>query len=209
MKKKELTLMLLTLIPLLGAVNHSEAADLTSQPAAVTTPPLPAVAAPAPAPAPVVEPDASMINCQYKLSPSLKEPSQNFISTWAKKATIQSFQFNPTSIDAELLALKACFTDQGFKGFSDALDKSGNLAAIKSKQLTVKSKVTGEAMIQAKKDNQWKVKLPLEVTYENKEQKLVQQLDVDLLISRQSDGGLGIIQVIATPQKPVGQAAKT
>ena len=198
--------MLLTLIPLLGAVNHSEAADTTTQqqPPTITTP----TAAVAPAPVPVVEPDASMINCQYKLPSELKTPSDKFISTWAKKATIQSFQFNPTTIDPELLALKACFTEQGFKGFNDALDKSGNLAAIKSKQLTVKSNVTGEAMVQIKKDNQWKIKLPLEVTYENKDQKLVQLLDVDLLISRQSDGGFGIIQIIATPQKPVGQVTK-
>ncbi|MFZ4077169.1 MAG: DotI/IcmL family type IV secretion protein [Legionellaceae bacterium] len=193
MKKKELTCLLLTLIPLLGAVHRTQAADVPTQPVieAVQT------TTPAPQPAPAVP---AVIDCQYKLPADLIEPTQAMLSTWAKQAAIQSFQFNPDTLDAQLTALKACYTELGFKGFNEALEKSGNLNAIKSKKLTVKSTVKGEIVIQTKKDNQWKIKLPLEVTYENKDQKLTQNLTIDLLITRQSSGALGIMQVIAIPQ---------
>lgn len=165
------------------------------------TPPSPAAVPTSPTSSSSTEPNISQINCQYRLPSDMKVPSQNVLSNWAKKAAIQSFQYNPGSVDSELTALKSCFTEQGYKGYMDALEKSGNLAAIKAKQLTVKSNVTGDTVIQDKKDNQWKIRVPLEVTYENTEQKLVQTLNVDLLVFRQSSGALGIMQVIAVPQQ--------
>ena len=200
MKKKELTLVLAALIPLLGAVNRSQAADSPPQPLADEKPAIVA--------APIVEPDAASINCQYRLPSEVKTPSQTLLANWAKKAAVQSFQFNPATLDTELTELKKCYTDLGFKGFNDALEKSGNLAAIKSKQLTVNSIVQGDATVEVKKDNQWRVKLPLNVTYENKDQKLVQSLNVELLITRKPSGELGIIQVIATPHVKVDEAIK-
>ena len=61
------------------------------------------------------------------------------IKTWAEAAAMQSFSFNPNSLDNELSQLKTCYTNQGWQGFNDALQKSDNLSAIKSQYLTVTS----------------------------------------------------------------------
>ncbi len=141
------------------------------------------------------------MDCHYHFSKDMKTIDLALVKQWAEKAVVQSFDFNSTSIDNELLALKSCFTDQGWQGFDQAFNASGNLNAIKKQQLAVSSQLNGKASVQFVKDNQWKASLPLQVTYQNKEHKLVQALTVDLLISRKSSGDLGIMQLIAIPSK--------
>ena len=144
------------------------------------------------------------IDCKYRLPAETSSIEQSLVSTWAKQATAQSFNFNPTTIDDELTKLKACYTDQGWQGFNDALQKSGNIGAIKSQHLTVSSQVDGEMTINLVKDNQWKVTVPLQVVYQNDKEKLTQLLAVDLVIGRKISGDLGIMQMIATPRNPTG-----
>jgi hypothetical protein len=43
--------------------------------------------------------------------------------------------------------------------------------------------------------------LPLQVVYQNTEEKLTQQLTVDVLVGRKPNGDLGILQMVATPNK--------
>lgn len=149
---------------------------------------------PAPQPAPV-------INCKYRIPAETTNIEQSLISTWAGKAAVQSFDFNPATIDDELVELKPCYTDQGWQGFNDALQKSGNVAAIKSQHLTVSSQVDGDVKINPIKDNQWKVTVPMQVVYQNDKEKLTQLLTVDLLIGRKISGDLGIMQMIAAPRQ--------
>ena len=103
-------------------------------------------------------------------------------------------------MDTQLEKLKPCFTDQGWQGFHDALDKSGNINAIKTQNVTVTSHIDGEVKINPVKENQWKVTLPMTILYQNDKEKLNQQLSVDLLIGRKTSGNLGIMQVIASPK---------
>lgn len=145
------------------------------------------------------------IDCQYRIPADKNNIDQSIISTWAKKAAVQSFEFNPASIDQELTTLKACYTDQGWQGFNDALEKSGNINAIKTQHLTVNSQVDGELTITAVKDNQWKVTVPMQVVYQNEKDKLTQLLSVELLVGRKVSGDLGIMQMIATPRPSAAQ----
>ena len=144
------------------------------------------------------------IDCKYRLPAETSNIEQSLVSSWAKQAATQSFNFNPTSVDDELSGLKDCYTDQGWQGFNDALQKSGNIGAIKSQHLTVSSQVDGEMTINLVKDNQWKVTVPLQVVYQNDKEKLTQLLAVDLVIGRKISGDLGIMQMIATPRNPTG-----
>ena len=105
-------------------------------------------------------------------------------------------------------SLKNCYTDQGWQGFNEALQKSGNITAIKSQNLTVSSQVDGDLKLNAIKDNQWKVTIPLQVVYQNDKEKLTQLLTVDLLIGRKISGDLGIIQMIAAPRDPIDKGAQ-
>ena len=145
-----------------------------------------------------------VIDCKYRLPAETSNIEETLVSTWAQKAASQSFDFNPATIDEELTTLKTCYTDQGWQGFNDALQKSGNISAIKSQHLTVSSQVDGEITINTVKDNQWKVTVPLQVVYQNDKEKLTQLLAVDLVIGRKISGDLGIMQMIATPRKDTG-----
>ena len=148
---------------------------------------------------------APVINCKYHIAADTGAIAQSYLSTWAGKAAVQSFDFNPIRIDDELTELKTCYTDQGWQGFNDALKKSGNIESIKTQHLTVSSQIEGDVKITLIKDNQWKASVPLQVVYQNDKEKLTQLLTVNLLIGRKISGDLGIMQMIATPQ----QAANT
>ncbi len=161
-------------------------------------------------PTAVTTPTPAVIDCNYRIPAETTTVEESVISTWAKKASVQSFEFSPSTIDQELVALKSCYTEQGWQGFNDALQKSGNINAIKSQHLSVNSQIDGDIKVNPVKDNQWKVTIPMQVVYQNDKDKLTQQLTVDLLIGRKVSGDLGIMQMIATPrQSPAAQATTT
>jgi hypothetical protein len=198
---------------LLSILCSTAYADNTAQPATVpvdaktqSAPPVPLpAAAPASSAATTTPQSPQTIDCQYRIPATTTTIDQSVLSTWAKKAAVQSFEFNPTTIDQELDELKTCYTDQGWQGFNDALQKSGNINAIKTQKLTVSSQVDGELTIVPSKDNQWKITVPMQVVYQNEKEKLTQLLSVDLLIGRKVSGDLGIMQMIATPRPTAAQ----
>jgi hypothetical protein len=143
---------------------------------------------------------APVINCDYKIPATTKNIEQSLVLTWSEKAATQAFDFDPTNLDSQMQKLKTCFTEQGWTGFSSALEKSGNLEAIKTQKLTVSSQLDGQAQVTEAKDNQWKVTLPLQVVYQNDKEKVTQLLNVNLTVGRKISGDLGIAQMIATPR---------
>lgn len=191
-----------------------------------------AVAAPTPAPAPAqqVQPTAQApqtnqpigqpttmpsapaqvvtINCDYKISADTKQIDQSLVKTWSEKAIVQAFEFDPTNMDMQMQKLQACFTEQGWSGFNTALQKSGNIDAIKTQKLTVSSQVDGQSLITEAKDNQWKITLPLQVVYQNDKEKVTQLLNINLIVGRKINGDLGIMQMIASP-RPATTAQST
>lgn len=166
------------------------------------------VPVPDPAAAPTAPPYQGsanqLINCQHHIPPEISVVDESVVTTWAKNAAQQSFDFDHAAFEKQLETLKACYTEQGWLGFNDALKKSGNIDAIKTQQLVVSSQVDGELKVSTIKENQWKVTVPLRVVYQNDKQKLTQQLSVNLLIGRKVSGDLGIMQMIATPRQVPG-----
>lgn len=149
------------------------------------------------------------IDCKYTIPAQTTHIESSLVSSWAGKAAVQSFNFDPANMDQALSDLKACYTDQGWQGFNDALEKSGNIKAIKAQNLTVSSQVDGDLNINSVKDNQWKVSVPLQVVYQNSKEKLTQLLTIDLLIGRKMSGDLGIMQMIASPRQAAGAEKQT
>lgn len=145
---------------------------------------------------------APVIDCNYKI-PAGTKVETSLVLTWSEKATTQAFDFDPTSVDAQMDKLKACFTEQGWISFSSALQKSGNIEAIKSQKLTVSSQMDGQAQLTDTKENQWKLTLPLQVVYQNDKEKVTQLLTVNVTVARKINGDLGISQIIATPRASV------
>lgn len=169
----------------------------TSAPAPVTMQPTPAQGLPNPnlTPQPTLT-----VDCHYHISAQTTQIDSDLLMTWSKKAVTQSFEFNPLQIDENLEELKNCYTDKGWESFNDALKKSGNVNAIKSQQLNVNSQVDGEVTLTNIKDNQWRLKVPLQVIYQNTHEKVTQQLNIDILVGRKINGDLGIMQMIASPR---------
>lgn len=141
-----------------------------------------------------------VINCDYKLDARATTVDQALVVAWSEKATVQAFEFDPTNIDTQMQKLQNCFTEQGWTGFNTALQKSGNLDAIKTQQLTVSSQLDGKAQVEEVKDNQWKIDLPLQVVYQNSKEKVTQLLNIKLVVGRKTTGDLGITQMVATPR---------
>jgi hypothetical protein len=181
---------------------HAEA------PQKVATPPSPSPAVPnkpIPSTSPAAQPSAAAINCNYKIPPETKKVDQSLVITWTEKAVTQSFDFDPNNMEAQLQKLQPCFTEQGWTGFNTALQKSGNLEAIKSQKLTVSSQVQGQTVVVDTKDNQWKLNIPLQVVYQNEKEKVTQLLSVDVTVGRKATGDLGISQMIAVPRGTMNQ----
>ena len=196
MNKTFLTTILLSLLSTTALADPNAAqTPANGLPATGSTTPITAVQTPHP---------PQTINCQYRIPAETTSIEESLISTWAKKAAVQSFEFSPTKVDDELVLLKSCYTDQGWQGFNDALQKSGNVNAIKTQQLSVSSQMDGEVKFTTIKDNQWKVTVPIQVVYQNDKNKMTQLLTIDLLIGRKISGDLGIMQMIAIPRKAPG-----
>lgn len=140
------------------------------------------------------------VDCNFKIAPNSSVEKATIVP-WAEKATQQSFDFKYDAIDKQLTALKACYTDQGWQSFNDALQKSGNVTAITSQKLTVSTSISGSSNLTEVKENQWKVTVPVEVLYQNEKDKITQSLNVDLLVGRKPSGDLGIMQIVVSPAK--------
>lgn len=156
------------------------------------------------APPPAHEPS---MDCNYHIPATQTAIDAAMITAWAEKAAMQSFTFAPTTIQNQLEMLKACYTEQGWKGFNDALQKSGNIDSIKNQQLNVSAQVDGTPNINTVKDGQWKVTLPMQIVYQNDKEKVTQRLSVSILIGRQPSGDLGIMQLVATAKPDETPAA--
>lgn len=143
------------------------------------------------------------INCDFKIPAETKKLDQALVLNWSEKATLQSFDFSPTLVDTQIQKLQPCFTEQGWIGFNSALQKSGNIEAIKTQQLTVSSQIDGQTQITDLQNNKWQVNLPLQVVYQNDKEKVTQLLSINLTVGRKTTGDLGIIQIIATPRGTV------
>ncbi|MCX7116067.1 MAG: DotI/IcmL/TraM family protein [Gammaproteobacteria bacterium] len=173
---------------------------MTATPDPVATTPAPDAMPPAPTTTTSTTdmPVPDTIDCTYAISPQVTQINPSIITKWASKAAEQAFTFESTQINAQLEQLKLCFTNQGWTGFKDALNKSGNLPAIQSQGLTMSAMTQGTPVLTETKTNEWKVSFPLQVVYQNKQQKLTQDLNIELLIGRKLTGDLGIMQLIAS-----------
>lgn len=188
--------------PVVQAPNQGSSTTPSTQPAAPQ--PTPSVPSIEPITAAPMHPAVPVIDCTYKVPADMKTIDDSLLRTWSEHAAMQAFDFTPTTIDAQLNQLKSCFTEQGWTGFNTALEKSGNIEAIKSQNLTVSSQIDGQTQMTAANTHQWKLNIPMHVVYQNDKEKVTQLLDVAITVERDTTGNLGISQMVATPRKPAG-----
>ncbi len=152
--------------------------------------------------------ESQAINCEYKIDEKVDTVPVDLVKKWAIQAAKQSFTLSFVDVDQDLKTIEKCYTKEGWKGFNTALQRSGNLETIKKEKLAVSPSVNGEVSINKEKDNEWKVTLPMTITYQSDKNKINQELNVNILIGRQTTGNLGIMQLIAAPAKTAAQSAQ-
>lgn len=146
---------------------------------------------------------AEPINCNYKIPGEMKTINEDLVIKWAEYAATQSFDFNPVSIESQLQKLESCYTAKGWTNFKSALDKSGNIEAMRSQNFIMNSRVNGQIKLLRTGNNQWSIELPLQVVYQNKQVNVTQFLNVNLTMGRKPTGEFGIMRITAHLKDPV------
>lgn len=166
-----------------------------------------AVQAPKETPAPAANPPVAQavqnkpVNCDFHLAANTTDISATLVADWAKMAAGRCFDFDYEKLDEQLAALKSCFTERGWQSFNEALQKSGNINAIRSEKLHVNAMPEGKEQVTTVDTNQWKVEFPISVVYQNEQEKITQNLKMMMTIGRKPNGDFGIVQLIASPEK--------
>ena len=158
---------------------------------AIVTPAAPIPTTPETAPTPKL---AGPIDCAH---PVITTSEQN-LSLWGQYAASKAFEYSYDQLDNQLETLKTCFTPQGWTGFHEALQQSGNISIIKNQQFSVSSQIVGKAVVSPLKSNDWKIVVPVEVVYQNDQKKFSQSLAVTMVVTKKNETELGIVQLIAT-----------
>lgn len=137
-------------------------------------------------------------SCDEKLT--IIPPNLLLVKTFAEKTAIQTFSYDYKHSASQQEELESCYTPAGWRSFSDALKKSGNLRAAIDEKLFVSAKVNGEVkLIDSNKfAPNWKILVPLVVRYENETHYFEQYLKVKLVIGIDNQH-LGVEQIIASP----------
>ncbi|CEG57612.1 DotI/IcmL family type IV secretion protein [Legionella fallonii] len=146
------------------------------------------------------------IDCNYKIPAETTKLEQAFIISWAEHAVMQSFNFSSNSLEEQLQKLQACYTENGWMEFKNALDKSGNIQTFKTQKLTSLSQMDGSVQINEAKENQWVLTLPVKVVYQFDTTNITQLMQVRLVIGRKITGDLGIMQLNSTLRQEVPAA---
>ncbi|MFM0265523.1 DotI/IcmL/TraM family protein [Paraburkholderia sediminicola] len=127
--------------------------------------------------------------------------------SWAQQCVTQANNYDFVHYREQLQTSSACFSDDGWQSFQDALAKSGNLDIVKNKNLIAAAVLTKAPVItnQGRRGSRymWQVQMPLLITYQGGQSgqaQLTQRLLVTLMIGRVptyvNAHGVGIDQYI-------------
>lgn len=129
--------------------------------------------------------------------------TDNDLLSWATDAAQLAYTYDFKNYPKQMVMLQDHFTPEGWKAFTNALDKSNNLNVVQNKKLVASASPTGSATLlkEGVKNGlyTWKVQIPLVATYESESRLIKQNLLVTLLISRAPNNskGVGITHFVA------------
>lgn len=139
----------------------------------------------------------------------LNRPNQpdDSILQWASQAAVASFSYSYVNYREELQASSGFFSGVGWKNFMQALQQSNNLEAVKTKRMVVSAQLVGTSKIIIKELvndlYEWRIDVPVLVTYQNDTEYTQQYNMVNILLSRVSmlnaPKGVGIEQLVVSP----------
>lgn len=105
------------------------------------------------------------------------------LSVWVNEAIINTYTFNDENLIERQQDMARYFSPESWKIYLDTLNKSNILSRVKAQHYQVTSVATlPPSITENPKTHSWKAKMPILVRYENKEQKQIQNLEVQLEI---------------------------
>ncbi len=135
--------------------------------------------------------------------------SNTSLLVWANEAGVSAFSYNFTNYKQALQKASVYFTPTAWNLFKTALDKSKNLDTVIQKKLIVSAVADGSPVIVhegvTKDAYNWKVQLPLVVSYQSASEIAKQHLLATMVITRVPTSvrsrGIAIEQFTTTPDK--------
>lgn len=139
---------------------------------------------------------------------ALERPIQGTteVINWAQIAVVRAFTLSFGSYQQQLEDSRNLFTESGWAGFREALQRNGVLDTLISQQMVTSVVPSGAPVIldQGVVDNgryAWRLQMPLLISYESASRVSPQTMTVEALIVRRPETenpqGLGIGQIIA------------
>ncbi len=110
---------------------------------------------------------------------------------FATQAVTRANTFDFANYRLQLTEVRDYFTDEGYQAFVEALNASGNLKLVINRRMTTTAVANGGVIIDqglsssSRSDSyMWRVQIPLVITYQSSEESQVQDLIVQLEITR-------------------------
>jgi len=160
----------------------------------------------------------NICHCSHEKIPLSKPKYSNIqIRNWAAEAAVSTYSYDYVNQRKALEQNSHYFTPHGWSNFVQALRQSNSLdTVVKRKMIVSAVPIDTPVILQQNQLNgiyNWRIQVPLLVTYQNSDAKTQVPLDVQLLIKRRIayDGSdsVGIEQFVAMPTTEHQSQAQT
>lgn len=141
-------------------------------------------------------------NCFSRMPKGSELAKVEFVKKWSAFVNKAAFNIPLHNIEHHMESIHSCFSDDGWTEFRNAINRSGNIVLVQSRQYVGASSVEGHISV-THEDNSsiWETKTPLLIVYSNKENRINQRLTIHLRLQEEFDGQLRIIQVVGIPRE--------
>jgi hypothetical protein len=141
-------------------------------------------------------------NCFSRMPNSSEQVKVEFVKKWSAFINKSAFNIPLRNIEQHMESIHACFSDDGWTEFSNAMNRSGNIVLVQSRQYVGTSSVEGHISVTHQQNNStWETITPLLIIYSNKENRVMQRLTIHLRLQEEFDGQLRITQVVGIPRE--------
>lgn len=129
----------------------------------------------------------TLILISHNVTLLAQSADDTLVTNFAIQSVLSTFSYDSQSYKKQIANLKNKFTQQGWRNFSSALSKSGNVDAVIKNSMVVSAYKNGDVSIESYAQNEefenWVVKVPTMVTYSNEyvaiDQPLVSYISID------------------------------
>ena len=145
---------------------------------------------------------AQSLNCFSQMPRTTQQAKVNFVKKWSAFISKAAFTIPLHNIDAHMQSIHGCFSKDGWNEFTNAINRSGNVVLVQSRQYEGTSSIEGSiSVVNQAQSTIWETKTPLLVIYSNKESRINQRLTIHLRLQQEYDGQLRITQIVGIPRE--------